>query len=54
MVSAGAGAIKTFELKEISLTGEILLEVHWPHATMDLSNNGVWLMILGTFSPATV
>ena len=53
-MSAGAGAIKTFELKEISPTGEIPLEVHWACGTMDMSNNGVWLMILGTFSPTTV
>ena len=53
-MNAGAGAIKTFELKEISPTGEIPLEVHWLCATMDSSNNGVWLMMLGTFGPATV
>jgi hypothetical protein len=50
MASAGPGAIKTSEQKEISLTGEIPLEVQWLCGTMDLSNNGVWLKMLGTFS----
>jgi hypothetical protein len=54
MASAGAGAIKTLEPKEISPMGEIPLEVQRPCGTMDSSNNGVWLMMLGTFSPATV
>jgi hypothetical protein len=54
MGNAGRGAIKTFEQKKTLLLGGIQFEMTVLCETMQLSNNSVWLMILGTFSPASV
>ena len=54
MGSAGLGAIKTFGQKKTSPSDEIPLEVLRLYETMDSSNNGVWLRMLGTFSLANV
>jgi hypothetical protein len=54
MESAGLGAIRTFGQKKTSPLDEIPLEILRLYETMDSSNNGVWLMMLGTFSLAVV